>query len=350
MSPKLFGINHSNRDFSQGETWGKNQFNSSFPVSLANYLFDKDILAVYIKTEANLKCVHKYISVKDVYGISPISNNTYFSFESPFLPFQKYIIGNIPRTDLVIMDSSSNLPLRGLEIKLTALPDHQTCDLTESQYGCELVIRPDTIVYLACSIVSKFSSNTSRLTTIIGTQLDRINDWSNEKEVLPLIPVMKDILIKITNIITDEQTPFILQPIWKTIGKSSILAPNCLDVFVWSDLAVLNLFVPSDNHIPKKICRPTRTLIWLLKMIFDYSKNLQIDHVTIINDLSYNTKNDKAFSIGGNGTFPLMRSKELTLPRITKNEIKHIILGGGQKLLSPERRFDAVIFNSSDLF
>ena len=32
------------------------------------------------------------------------------------------------------------------------------------------------------------------------------------------------------------------------------------------------------------------------------------------------------------------------------NEIKNIILGGGQNLLSPERRFDAIIVNSPDLF
>lgn len=33
-----------------------------------------------------------------------------------------------------------------------------------------------------------------------------------------------------------------------------------------------------------------------------------------------------------------------------RNEIRNIILGGGQNLLSPERRFDAVIVNSPDLF
>ena len=31
-------------------------------------------------------------------------------------------------------------------------------------------------------------------------------------------------------------------------------------------------------------------------------------------------------------------------------KIKNIILGGGQNLLSPERRFDAIIVNSPDLF
>jgi hypothetical protein len=45
-----------------------------------------------------------------------------------------------------------------------------------------------------------------------------------------------------------------------------------------------------------------------------------------------------------------MSCKNLTKPRIHKDEIKHIILGGGQNLLSPERRFDAIVFNSPELF
>jgi len=31
----LFGLNNSNRDFSKAESWGKNQFNSSFPATLS---------------------------------------------------------------------------------------------------------------------------------------------------------------------------------------------------------------------------------------------------------------------------------------------------------------------------
>jgi type II restriction enzyme len=40
----------------------------------------------------------------------------------------------------------------------------------------------------------------------------------------------------------------------------------------------------------------------------------------------------------------------LTQPIIAKDEIKNIILGGGQKHLSPERRFDAILYFSNELF
>lgn len=45
-----------------------------------------------------------------------------------------------------------------------------------------------------------------------------------------------------------------------------------------------------------------------------------------------------------------MQSERLSKPIITKSEIKNIILGGGQNMLSPERRFDAILFNSPGLF
>jgi hypothetical protein len=85
-------------------------------------------------------------------------------------------------------------------------------------------------------------------------------------------------------------------------------------------------------------------------MIYDFSVKGQIDHATIIDGLSYDIKNDKAFAINGKVTFPYMKSDFLTRPRITKSQIKDIIIGGGQNLLSPERRFDAIIFNSPELF
>lgn len=43
QKPRLYGITHSNRDFTKTDTWGKNQFNSSFPAGLTNYLSSKKL-------------------------------------------------------------------------------------------------------------------------------------------------------------------------------------------------------------------------------------------------------------------------------------------------------------------
>lgn len=130
------------------------------------------------------------------------------------------------------------------------------------------------------------------------------------------------------------------------------LRKTCLDVFVWSDAAFAWFIsqVSKAECSGKKITRQTRTSIWLYKMLLDIVNDGRFDYLDIIDKLSYNTKNDKAFASAGNVTNAYMTCENLTKPRIAKDEIKNIILGGGQNLLSPERRFDAIIFNSPELF
>jgi len=354
QKPGLFGVTNSNRDFSQVDTWGKNQFNSSFPAGLSNYLAHKKIENVYLILDKELKVIHSKISTKDLYGISPVSNDLFFSFESPYTPYQQLVIGSLPRVDLVTQLRSTGQCLKPIEVKLTALPDNSTCHLHKEYFGCEIVVRPDTIVYLACSIVAIFKDEQQKLADLIGNGFEDIADWTDGASVWPFITDMISAIDKIILSILDKQEPLLMQPIWKTNGKSPKLADNCLDVFVWSNFAFTQLFVDVArgelSEGANKITRQVRTIIWLFKMLLDFSKNGQIDHKRIIDGLSYNTKNDKAFAVSGRVTHRYMESPELEMPRIEKKEIRNIILGGGQDLLSPERRFDAIIFNSPELF
>ena len=54
-TPSLFGLKNTNRDFSNPDTWGKNQFNNCFPTSLACYMHSRKILPVYLKLSNNLE-------------------------------------------------------------------------------------------------------------------------------------------------------------------------------------------------------------------------------------------------------------------------------------------------------
>jgi hypothetical protein len=352
--PGLFGIQHSNRDFTQNETWGKNQFNSSFPAGLTNYLSSKGLENNYLILDKDLKVKHSKISTTELFGINPTSDDLFFSFESPYTPYQQLVIGHLPRVDLVTQLRSNGQCLRPIEIKLTALPDNSTCILNEQYYGCEIVIRPDTIVYLACSIVFNFKDNLPQLKNLIGDSFDNIKDWSDGSEVWRYITPIIASIDKVILSILEKQEPLVMQPIWKTNGKSPKLVENCLDIFIWSNFAFTQLFLDVARGELKegvnKITRQVRTIIWLFKMLYDFSKDGQFNHSKIIDELSYNTKNDKAFAVSGRITQRYMACEELTKPRIQKKEIKEIILGGGQNLLSPERRFDAIIFNSPELF
>ena len=347
----LFGLNNSNRDFTQKDSWGKNQFNSSFPASLACYMHSQNIKPIYLRLNKQLKVSHSTISTTQLFGIELNNKDLFFAFESDYVPYQQLVVGNIPRIDLVIQSNGNCL--RGLEIKLTALPDNSTCDLTDDKFGSEIVIRPDSIVYLALSIATNYKQDITKLNNLIGSHFDNITDWTEGTAVMPFIPKMVEVLNNILLQSLDKQEPLIVQPIWKTIGKSSQLANNCLDIFVWSNYAFTRLFlnVATDELTTEnKITRQLRSVVWLLKMLLDFCKNGKINHTKIIDELSFNTKNDKAFAVSGKISQPFMACAELTKPRVTKDEIKNIILGGGHLLLSPERRFDAIIYNSPDLF
>lgn len=353
---RLYGINHSNRDFSQRETWGKNQFNSSFPAALACYMHSKGLPAIYYTTDQYMNRVLKSINIKDLYKVNPSSDDIYFSFETQYTPFQKYVIGSIPRNDLVIM--AHEQCISSLEVKLVALPDNSTCNMQEDRYGSEIVVRPTTIVYLACSFIKSLDDDRKAIQDIFS-DVDHISDWSDAENVLPHTYEIFTAIKRLVQKCYTNQIPIIMEPVWRTEGKSPRLSHHCLDVFVWSNCGLLMLFMPTEddfsktqNHYGflKKITRHTRTMVWLFRMLKDYADYGRFNYSQIMDELSYNLKNDKAFSSSGIKTYPIMSCPELLKPRITRDEIKKIILGGGQELLSPERRFDAIIYNSPDLF
>ncbi len=352
QSPGLFGQNHNNssRDYSKEESWGKNQFNSSFPASLVAWMSYKGIQPVYLVIDASNTLLHKYISGEELYRIDPLSPNAYYNFEAGFSGFERFYTGQREKIDLVMMNGSTGTNLAGLEIKLTAIPDNTTKNLPEHRYSCEIVVRPPTINFLACSICSNFSDAEGRnkLKDLLGT-VPQINHWEDIESVLPHYRKIKEAVLAVSSYLHDRQAPLIVQPIWKTKGSKPILADNCLDVFVWSNLAVIQMCVKQKEDT-KKITRFMRTIIWLYRMLFDYAVYEQFDYRRIVRLHSYNIANDKAFALSGSLTYPLMKCDELANPRVSKHDIKHIILGGGQNLLSPERRFDAVLVSNPELF
>ncbi|MFC2001237.1 HindVP family restriction endonuclease [Chloroflexota bacterium] len=354
MEPGLFGIKNSNRDFTQEDSWGKNQFNSSFPAALGCYMYSRKMNPAYLTLNNDLQVIHSEISVAELYGIQPDSPNIYFAFERDYPPYQKLVVGNLPRIDLVTMDLVSGGALQGVEIKLTALPDNSTCNLNEDGYSCEIVIRPDSVIYLALSILEAYQNKIHDLHDLLYPHCSKILDWADAESIHETLPEMINAIDDVLMHNIGNQIPLIMQPVWKTMGKSVTLDDNCLDIFVWSNYAFTRLFVDSakqDLHgSSSRISRHTRTVIWLSKMLYDYSINDKVDYASIIDELSMNTKNDKAFAVSGRVTHPYLASEILKKPRIKKDEIKRIILGNGHKLLSPERRFDAIILNTPGLF
>ncbi len=353
--PSLFGIKHSNRDFTKKEDWGKNKFNSTFPAALIAYMDSKSIPSVYLKLNEKGEVTKDYISATELFRSHPLDDSLFYSFESAYTPYQTITIGSAPKVDLMLLNKTTYQALAGYEVKLTTLPDESTHFLPENKFGCELVIRMPSIHFLACSLADMYKTDRKALSKYFGK--NGFGNVSSYTEAAQVNPIIGEIWSRMNNLIIDNlnnQKPAIIQPIWKTKGKSSLLADNCLDVFVWSDLAFTRLFMSESKSSPLdptvSVDRPTRALIQLFFMLNEFYIKGSFEPKDIFQKLAFTVKNDKAFSVSGKKTQKFMQSPELEKPRITKAEIKEIILGGGQNMLSPERRFDAVIVNSPDIF
>lgn len=353
VSPGLFGQKYSSRDYRYEDSWGKNQFNSSFPASLVAYMGSKDVKPVYLCTDKNNDIKHKYISAESLLGIDPLSEDAYYDYEAGYFPYEQYYTSaeKKEKIDLVMIHRAKQIAVSGLEVKLTTLPDNTTKDLPEGKYGSEIVVRSPTILFLACSICSCYDSPRGRtkLHNILNTIGEEIKNWSEIRQILPHYEEIKKAVLAVSSDVSSKQVPLIMQPVWKTDKKLKDFADDCLDVFVWSNLAVIQMVLREDNS-KDDISRNQRTIIWLYKMLWDFTQFGKFNYTDIVNALSYKYKTDKAFAISGKLTNSMMRCKELTHPRISKFEIKNIILGDGQKLLSPERRFDAFIVSHPELF
>jgi hypothetical protein len=351
VQPGLFGQKHSSRDYTIAECWGKNQFNSSFPASLVAYMYSKDIKPVYIKTTKSNEIEHSYIEKLELLGIDPLSDEAYYNYEAGYAPYEKFYQGEREKIDLVMLNNTTSEVLSGLEVKLTALPDNTTKSSPESGWGTEIVMRPPTICFLACSICANYSSleEKERLRKMLRN-VPQINHWEEIDEVLPHYQKILASVLAISSDMHDKQKPLIIQPIWKTEGNKMRLKDDCLDVFVWSNLSIIQMCCTEDSSNLRRLNRFHRTIIWIYKMLLDYVTYDTFDYKRIIRLQSYNLANDKAFALPGTKSHVFLKEEIVVKPRISKHEIKKIILGGGQDLLSPERRFDAVIVNSPDLF
>jgi HindVP restriction endonuclease len=105
QTPGLFGIKHSNRDFTQRNNWGKNKFNSSFPASLSAFLENEGFENIYLKLAQDMRVYHDSISTTKLYGMNPLAEDIFYAFESVYTPFQQLVIGQFPRIDLVNVSS-----------------------------------------------------------------------------------------------------------------------------------------------------------------------------------------------------------------------------------------------------
>lgn len=342
--PNLYGITKSNR--TGIDLWGKNQFNSTFPASLACYMRDKEIPAIYLSINEKLEVIATEISIDEVFNTKAKNTELTFDFETKFENYQKFAFDDIKGIDLVISDT--NKQLRALEVKLTVIPDNSTCSQQEKDWGSEIVIRPATTSYSALGIAYSCENNFQRIREIFEPVCSTIQHWDSKIEIDSKRTQILGALNTFQKEYREKQKPFLIQPIWKTKGKSPILDENAFDLFIWSDFAICRPFIDRSMEGTGDINRYMRSSARLTRILYEISTSHKTNIQRIYTEMAFGLQSDKEFALSGKVTRHYMNHKRRTNPILQPDVLKDIILNGGEKLLSPERRFDQTIYYTAE--
>ncbi len=344
QNPGLYGISQSNR---KGDAlWGKNQFNSTFPASLACFMRDRKINPIYLKLNSDLKVVASEISLDEVFNTTKPNYQLSFDFETKFEEYQKFAFDDIKGIDLVISDSKGQL--RPLEVKLTVIPDNSTCSQNENEWGSEIVIRPATTSYSALGIVNSCEKFFPQIREIFEPICSKIQHWDSKIEINSKREEIFSSLNLFQSSFKDFQKPFLLQPIWKTRGKSPILDENAFDLFIWSDFAICRPFIDRSSESSGDVNRYLRSSARLTRILYEISTSRKTNIQRIYTEMAFGLQSDKEFALNGKVTRNYMNHERRTSPILKPQVLKEIILNGGEKMLSPERRFDQTIYYTAE--
>jgi hypothetical protein len=351
--PCLYGLEHSNRV--GDDLWGKNQFNSTFPTALACWMRDNGVRPVYLSVDSQLQVFASEISFDDVFNSALPTGALRFDFESKFLPYQQYVDGDIGGIDLVV--KRHNAPVdqrptwcRPLEVKLTVLPDSTTYELPEAQWGSELVVRPASTKYCALGIRDDLSAqDLTELREVFEPACRKVRYWDSETEVLAHSAHIVEACNAFQAQFFKRQKPFLMQPVWKTQGRSPALHENAFDIFIWSDFALCRTFLDrASDPSARSVDRFLRSSLRFARVLYELS-NRGIPRIDdIYTQMTYGLQTDKEFALSGRATRSYMECDRLNRPSLGREVVLDIIRNGGEKMLSPERRFDATVYFTAD--
>ena len=342
--PGLYGISASNRTYM--DLWGKNQFNSSFPIALACYMRDHGIKAVYLMLNKKLEVTPVELSFDDIFNSKLPNDQLFFAFESKFEPYQKYASDDIGGIDLVVKSTKGQF-LRPLEIKLTVLPDSGTSVKPEFLWGSEIVIRPATTKYCALGIADSCFKNMDDIRDRFEPIGTNMQDWGNRVEISSKLESMLKCINDFEKAYLSHQKPVLLQPVWKTQGQSPMLAEQAFDIFVWSDFALSRLFLDSawESRKSTTINRQMRSSARFFRFMYHMSTSHKVALSKIYHEMDFGRQTDKEFAVSGNITNRYMSaSPRLLTPCLPSSVVREIILNGGEEELKPERRFDQTLY------
>lgn len=311
---------------------------------MACYMLAHDIPVIYLRLNEELKVLAETLPVSQLFNCDGRSlEELSFQFESVFEPYQQYSFDPIDGIDLVVKGTDGNF-LSPVEIKLTVVPDNSTFTKPESQWGAEMVIRSATTSYCALGMFDSVKDEARNIREIFEPSCSNIQMWDNDFEMTHKLPNLFAAINTFERTYLQNQKPLLMQTLWKTQGKSPVLADQAFDIVVWSDYAFSRLFVDSSNEIAKTMSRPARSTARLARCLWELSKSGKIRITDIYRQMAFGNQTDKEFSVNGLHWRKYVEHERITRPALPKSVISEIIQEGFIEKLSPERRFDQTLY------
>jgi hypothetical protein len=329
----------------------KNNFTTEAPLVFAMYL-DKEygrgpvLIESFKKENGELDTRHREVALSDILNTDP--SNAFFAFEDSFNGYDRYAIKRANRSDVVVIDRSTDQHASAFEVKLCVVPNSGSAKKEHDRQSCEIVVRPPSVEQLAFSIADTYgeSGRMDLQQTIVrclggNTQGFR---WSDKGFMLSHMSQIRDAAQEIAMARLEEQKPFAITGIWRTQGQSGLLEESCFDTFVWTNLSFLQLLSSRKTSKAGTITRPERSLIWLIKALYDYSIQGKVDFNKAHSDITFDAQTDKAGAFAGKITYQFLAGPRLYQPLIPRHDLPKLIPNEAISLLMPERRLDAALF------
>ncbi len=192
--------------------------------------------------------------------------------------------------------------------------------------------------------VNRDAETRERVKSQLRAGYNRVTDWANPTEIGQHTRELRSALNEalLTVAAKGLQQPFLVQPLWRTVGQSFELAADCFDVFVWSDVAIMRLALELSSD-SSKVQRPTREVARHVKALYEILSQGDYDYDGTYKGMPLGLQTGKSFAVSGRSSIKYLSHEYLRRPRLPRSVLTELITGGGERELRPERRFDAAV-------
>jgi len=289
---------------------------------------DQGLSAVYLTLRDDLTVRAEELPISDLFNTDRPNDQLRFDFETRYEPYQPYALDDIGGIDLVVKHQGDNTDARWrrpLEVKLTVVPDNTTCDRAEVDWSPELVIRPPSTKYCALGLYDACRLRRAEIRDIFQDVCGNFQLWNSLHEVRDKRADLIAALNGFQRQFRDAQRPFLIQPIWKTEGKSPSLSANAFDLFVWSDFALCRTFIDKSTGGVADVDRYMRASARLARVLYVLSTQERANLTTIYTEMAYGLQTDKEFSLPGQATRAYLNTPRRVTPILPKEVVASIV-------------------------